>query len=121
MPKREDGRQLLGRRAESLACAYLIGRGYEIVERNARVGSKEIDVIARRGELVVFCEVRARVCDKFVSPLATIGPAKVRNIREAARRWLYERGWRGVSVRFDAAAVVFDRPAGRLDYVEGAF
>ncbi len=114
-------RRQLGARAETLVCDHLSARGYQIVGRNVRVGPKEIDIIARRGELVIFCEVRARSNADFGSPLASIGPSKIHNIREAARGFLLDRRWRGVAIRFDAAAVVFDVPDGRLDYVEGAF
>lgn len=111
----------LGARAEALVCAHLVGRGFRIVERNLRVGRKEIDIVARRGGLLVFCEVRARSRSDFVSPLATIDRAKMRNVREGARAWLLQQGWRGLAIRFDAAAVVFDDPAGTIEYVEGAF
>ncbi|HYY45131.1 MAG TPA: YraN family protein, partial [Actinomycetota bacterium] len=52
-----NGRSLLGHAAEGLACELLAGKGYEIVERNYRCADGEIDIIARRGSLVVFCEV----------------------------------------------------------------
>jgi putative endonuclease len=113
--------QALGARAEAIVCAHLVDRGYAIVARNARVGRKEIDVIARRGRLFVFCEVRARARAGFVSPLATIDRAKVQRIRAAAAQWLRDRRARGFAVRFDAAAVTFDDPEGTLDYVENAF
>lgn len=121
MSSTRRARKELGARAETLVCDHLLARGFRIVGRNVRVGPKEIDIIARRGDLVVFCEVRARSNDDFGSPLGTIGPTKVRNVREAAQAFLRDRRWRGVAVRFDAAAVVFDVPEGRLDYVEGAF
>lgn len=118
---RRTERKRLGDRAEALVCELLEARGYAIVARQARVGRKEIDVIARRGRLVVFCEVRARKRSGFVSPLETIDRAKVQRIRTAAAGWLRERDWRGHAIRFDAAAVTFDDPAGAIDYVEDAF
>lgn len=114
-------RRELGARAESLACEHLVARGFTIIARNLRVGALELDIVARRGDLIVFCEVRARSRSGFVSPLETIDRAKIRRVREAASRWLHERGCRRVAVRFDAAAVVFDRPEGELEYVENAF
>lgn len=121
MSSTREKRRALGARAEGLVCDHLIARGFEIVGRNVRVGAKEIDIVARRGDLVVFCEVRARSSSDFGSPLETIGPRKIRNVREAALGFLIERKWRGFALRFDAAAVVFDVPEGTLDYIEGAF
>ena len=62
----------LGRRAERLVAEYLQARGFQIVGQNVRVGRLEIDLIARRRELLVFCEVRARRHDRLVAPAATI-------------------------------------------------
>jgi putative endonuclease len=112
----------LGRRAEQLAAQYLERAGFELLARNARQGHLEIDLVARRGSLVVFCEVRSRSSDRFVSPAHTITAVKVQRLRQAAARWLSEAklGDR-VDVRFDAVCVVFDTPEGRLTYYEGAF
>lgn len=117
-----DPRHLLGERAESLVCDRLRAEGFAIVGRNVRVGRSEIDVIARRGMLLVFCEVRARRRRDFVSPLATIDARKIARIRTAAQRWLVGRAYRGVAIRFDAAGVSFEDDArAEIEYVPGAF
>lgn len=116
-----SARAALGRRAEALAAQHLQARGFQLLAQNARLGRFEIDLIARLGDLVVFCEVRARSDDRFISPAHTIGPAKIRNLRQAAALWLRSAALGRVQVRFDAACVVFDVPAGRLTYYEGAF
>jgi putative endonuclease len=113
-------RRALGARAEQMACDHLEARGFRIVGRNVRVGPKELDVIAQRGGLVVFCEVRARTSASFLSPLASIDAKKVRNVRAAARAWLLVHRLR-VAVRFDAAGVTFEVPEGRMEFVEDAF
>lgn len=115
------GRAILGRRAEALAAQHLQARGFQLLAQNARLGRFEIDLIARHGDLIVFCEVRARSSDRFISPAHTIGPAKIRKLRQAAALWLRGAALGRVQVRFDAACVVFDVPAGRLTYYEGAF
>jgi putative endonuclease len=111
----------LGRRAEALVAAYLERMGFAILERNARLGHLELDLIARRGGLLVFCEVRARSNDRFISPAHTITPVKIQRLRQAAVLWLRQARLGHVEVRFDAACVVFDRPEGRLTYYEAAF
>ena len=92
-----------------------------MIARNARVGRLEIDVIAQRRRLLVFCEVRARTSDKLMSPAHTIDAKKIARVRSAASQWLRENKRAGIDVRFDAAAVVFDTPEGRIEYYEGAF
>lgn len=95
--------------------------GFEIVARNARVGRLELDVIARRGRLVVFCEVRSRSSDRLMTPAQSIDVRKVARVRQAAAQWLRTAGQGAVQIRFDVASVLFDEPSGRLNYLEGAF
>lgn len=63
-------------------------RAYRILEVNARAGGNELDIIARRGRRVVFCEVKAKSGDAFGDPLEMVGPEKRRRLRRAAEAWL---------------------------------
>jgi len=121
MPANPRGRLLLGARAEQMACDHLAARGFEIVARNARVGRLELDVVAQRGSLIVFCEVRSRTSARLMTPAQSIQPAKVRRVRAAGAGWLKQNHPGASQVRFDVASVLFDTPEGRLTYLEGAF
>lgn len=114
-------RATLGARAEALVAARLEQAGFTVLARNARVGRLELDVVARSGRLVVFCEVRARSSDRFMSPAQSIDRGKRERVRRAAAAWLRGARLGDVDVRFDAASVVFDTPGGRLEYYENAF
>jgi putative endonuclease len=118
---RHQSRASLGQRAEDLASRHLQRVGFAILDRNVRVGRLELDLIAQRGALVVFCEVRSRSDDRLMTPAQTIGPLKVRRVRHAAAQWLRHHRQGPVQVRFDVASIVFDTPGGRLNYLEGAF
>jgi putative endonuclease len=118
---RRDPRIALGRKAEALARRHLVSEGFEILASNARVGRLELDVIARRGRLIVFCEVRSRRSDAIMTPAQSIDPGKVARVRRAAGAWLRQWNQPYREVRFDVASVVFDTPQGRLNYLEGAF
>jgi putative endonuclease len=52
--------QKRGQFSESIAAFYLRLKGYRILERGFRVPVGEIDIIARRGNLIAFVEVKAR-------------------------------------------------------------
>ncbi len=116
-----DARAAVGRRGEAVVAAMLQDRGFTIVGRNVRVGRLEIDLIARRGRLLVVCEVRARTSDRLVAPAATVDPRKIGRIRRATARWLAEQRLGRIDVRFDVGAVVFDGPEPRIEYYENAF
>jgi putative endonuclease len=116
-----DPRVLRGRQAEDLACAHLKAAGFDIVGRNVRVGRLELDVIGRRGQLMVFCEVRSRSNDRTMTPAQSIDGRKVARVRQAAAQWLRAARPGPVQIRFDVASVMFDVSGGRLNYLEGAF
>jgi putative endonuclease len=91
--------------------------GYDVVDRNWRCPLGELDVVAVRGPVVVFCEVKARATDAFGSPASAVGPAKQRRLRRLAATWLAEHRVHGVEVRFDVATVV----GVRVQVLESAF
>jgi putative endonuclease len=104
-----------------LVARHLELEGFEILARNARVGRLELDLIARRADLVVFCEVRARTSSALVNPVETIDRSKVQRIRRAAALWLSQHPQGRAQLRFDAAGVTFDRDPPELTYYESAF
>jgi putative endonuclease len=108
-----------GERAEAIAAAELERRGFQIIGRNVRIGRLEIDVIGRRGTLVVFCEVRARTSDRVAAPWESIDRRKIERLRRAALGWLTQQGQR-YDVRFDVASIVLGPPL-KVDYFENAF
>ena len=115
-----------GRTGEQLAADHLIRLGYEIVERNYRTRWGELDIVARIGETLAFCEVKTRREGGYAgTPLEAVGPRKQAQVRKMAGRWLMERRDRPYAdvIRFDAIGVTLDG-AGRLlslEHVEGAF
>jgi len=116
------GRAETGQSAEELVAAHLGDDGYEIVARNVRVGRLELDIIARRGRLLVICEVRSRTTRAFGSPALTIDQKKIARIRRATAGWLRTNRPGTTELRFDAAAVTFDADGSHeLMYYERAF
>jgi putative endonuclease len=116
-----DVRRAIGQAGEDAVVAWYLAAGYEIVARNWRVRGGELDVIARRGRLLVFCEVKTRRSDAFGVPAEAVTPRKQARIRGLAGQWLAANAQRTGQVRFDVAAV---RPTGRgwsVDVIEGAF
>ena len=94
-----------------------MAHGYEVIGRNWRCDVGEIDLIVRRGDEVVFVEVKARADDRFGPPAAAVGHAKQRTIRRVAARWLALATDARGDVRFDVVAVT----GARVDVIEAAF
>jgi len=91
---------LSGRQAEERACQYLKGLGYEIVARNWRCRSGEIDIVARDGNVLAFVEVKARSGRGYGGPEGAVGPVKQRRLVAAARRFIQQTGAE-LPARFD--------------------
>jgi putative endonuclease len=113
----------LGRRAELAVADLLFASGFELLARNLRLGPLELDVVARKGPLLVMTEVRTRGPGSFVGPFASIGRTKRAHLFAAARRlWRSKSAWtKGVErVRIDVAAVTFAGIETYVEYVPGA-
>ena len=89
------------------------------------MGRLEIDLVARRGSLLVIVEVRTRTTDRFGGAEESIDRAKQQRIRRAATGWLQAHPeLRGCRLRFDAAGVLLGRSPGavpQIDYYPDAF
>jgi putative endonuclease len=96
----------LGDRGEELAARHLQAKGWVILGRNFRMGRKEIDLVARRGEVVAFVEVKTRSGLGYGHPLEAITWKKRREIQQVAAAWIDRFGRPDDTYRFDAVAVV---------------
>ena len=92
----------VGRKAEAAARVYLEMRGYEIVEHNWRRPRCEIDVIAKKNDIIYFVEVKYRFNDSQGGGLEAITKSKLKQMQYAANTWVEEHKWRG---QFSLAAV----------------
>ena len=112
----------IGSRGEQLVAAYLRSRGWTVLHRNFRGGSKEIDLVMLRDGVVAFVEVRTRSRVDYGHPFDTIGRRKQEAIRMAAKAWVAAHGSSDYSYRFDAASVLTQsgRPA-IIEYLEDAW
>ena len=96
----------LGPEAERRVRRHFRLRGYTILAANARAGGYELDLVVRRGRVVVVCEVKARSGPGHGNPLEAVGPEKARRVRQAALAWLALRpDLAGLDVRLEAVAV----------------
>ena len=105
-----------GLAAEAAACAALEADGFRVLRRRARTKAGEIDVVARRGPLVAFVEVKARAT--LGGAAAAVGPRQAARLLAAAEALLAENpDWAEGDLRFDV--IVVDR-AGQVRRVVDA-
>jgi len=91
---------LTGRIGEEQAGRFLQRRGYRILDRNARLGRGELDIVAQCGELLVFVEVKTHK-DRD-SALLAVDPDKCSRLVSAAEMWRsLHHNLTGLQCRFD--------------------
>lgn len=113
----------LGRLGESWARAFLLAKGWTVLERNYRFGRREVDLIVRRGDLVAFVEVKTRAGARYGAPEDAVTRLKRREIELVAQQYLVHRALDDVDVRFDVVSILAmpDGRVGRIVHLEDAW
>lgn len=113
----------LGKWGEQYAADYLQGIGYDIIERDWRIGHRDIDIIARTGDgtTVVFVEVKTRTSDVVTKPDDAVDIKKIRNIGYAANNYIKTKGIVD-EVRFDIISIIGNnKENAQLEHIIEAF
>ena len=110
----------LGAEGEQIAANYLADKGYAIRERNWRFGKHELDIIAEKDDTLVIVEVKTRSGAFAENPEQYIDNRKIKNIVNAAERYIMRYDWNG-DTRFDVIAVVVNGQKVEIDHIEDAF
>ena len=96
----------LGRQGEEFASAYLIQDGYAVLIRNFRIRGGEIDIVARKGDDLIFVEVKTRRSSAYGYPEQGVTAAKARFINRAIKEFVRKNrvsdAW---YIRFDIIAI----------------
>ena len=90
----------LGTEGEELASSYLKAKGFEILARNYRFKSAEIDIIAKSGKLLIFVEVKTRGSNKHGFPEEFVNTKKENLFLLAADEYIFQHNWQH-DIRFD--------------------
>ncbi|OGF28537.1 hypothetical protein A2331_03175 [Candidatus Falkowbacteria bacterium RIFOXYB2_FULL_34_18] len=97
--------QKIGKLGEDLACKYLQEKGYEILDRNIKTSFKEIDIVARIKEKIVFIEVKTRTNLKFGGADEAINHKKIKNLKKAIKMYFFQTKLYTDNFRLDLVAI----------------
>lgn len=115
-------RLALGAYGEEIAAAYLREQGYTLLERHFRCPVREIDIIAKKFQNLIFVEVKTRRSTLFGLPQDAVGAHKQRQLIRSAQWYLNQRGASPHHPRFDVIAILIcpgQRPA--INHIQNAF
>ncbi len=110
-----------GKDYEKMACDYLAGKGFKIIERNFNVPHiGEIDIVARDGDYIVFVEVKARK-KTYYKPYESVDFKKISRIIKASLFYLKKNSISSVNVRYDVVSIEESDSGFEFEHFEGAF
>lgn len=109
-----------GLMGETVAVEFLLSNGYAILERNWRFRHKEIDIVAKKNNMLVIVEVKTRSSAQIVMPHAAVNREKQRFLIEAANNYVMRNNL-DIEVRFDVIAIWFEGNKRVIDHIEDAF
>lgn len=113
-----------GKWGEQHAARFLKSLRYRIRGQRVRVGRQdELDIVAEKGDVLVFVEVKTRRNESYGRPFAAINKAKRKRISRAAVNYLKKSKLRPDHIRFDAIEVIGE-PGGKppqIRHIENAF
>lgn len=96
----------LGKRGEKLAVDFLVNHKYKILETNWRYRKSEIDIIAKKNDVLVFIEVKSRSDDNYGRPESFVSDRKKVLMIDAANIYMEKinHDW---EIRFDVISILF--------------
>ena len=110
-------KKLLGKKGEKQAEKHLKKLGYTLLYRNYKTPFGEADLVVKKGEEIVFVEVKTRTDDSYGAPAESVTRAKIAHYKKIAA--YYISGLKEeVAVRFDVVEVYAD---GKITHIENAF
>lgn len=115
--------QEVGECGERIACHWLRAQGEKVLYRNYRAPQGgEVDIVARRGDLLLFIEVKTRRAGGIGRPLDAVDRAKQELIERGANSWLKLLKTRRLPWRFDVIEIILeDGKPPQVNRVENVF
>ena len=107
----------IGNSYEKIAGEYLRLHGYEILEYSFRCKAGEIDIIAKDGDYLVFCEVKYRKSKRKGSPFEAVTIEKQKKISKTAMYYIATKEQKEIPCRFDVIGIL----GNQIQIVKNAF
>ncbi|QJP34088.1 YraN family protein [Nonlabens sp. Ci31] len=111
----------LGDEGEELAALHLLKSGYDILIRNYSFQKGEIDIIARKKDVVIIVEVKTRSTPDFGDPQDFLKKDQIQRLVATANHYVENFVEDEVEVRFDIVAIIKNKAGTKLEHIEDAF
>ena len=116
-----DNKHIVGQRGQEAAEKFLQNKGYEILARNYRLKTGEIDLILKHGTYIIFVEVKFRKSMTYGLPREAVGYTKQKRIINTALHYLTRNKLTENDIRFDVVEVLEQHGKLYVSHIEDAF
>jgi len=116
-----DNKHKAGIAGQEAAEKFLQSKGYEVLARNYRIKTGEIDLVLKDGMYIVFVEVKFRTSTKYGLPREAVGYTKQQRIINTALHYLTHHKLTENDIRFDVVEVLMERGKLYASHIENAF
>ena len=110
----------LGKLGEDLAVDYLLKKGYKIVARNFTFQKAEVDIIARKDNVLAIIEVKTRSTPDFGNPQEFVKARQIQRLVKAVDHFVTDHEL-DVDVRFDIVAIIQNKAGTKVEHLKHAF
>ena len=110
----------IGNKGEELAAEYIVKKGYSLLARNWYYNHRELDIVARHNNDIVFIEVKTRAKDSLQLPSEAVTLKKQKLIIEAAHAYIIGHNI-NLEARFDIIEVIHTFDGVEIEHIENAF
>jgi len=110
----------LGKLGEQLAVNFLLKNSYNILKRNYRFDKAEVDIIAKKKDILAIVEVKTRSTTDFGDPQDFVKPKQIQRLVKAVDEYVITNDL-DVEVRFDIIAIVKEGKAFKIKHLKNAF
>ncbi len=109
-----------GKQGEEFAAEYLKKQGFNILERNWRIGHYELDLVAQEGDSIVVAEVKTRTSLYGGDPEISVNRMKQKTLIKAANAYVVRYGI-NLPVRFDIISILIKGEQHFIHHIRDAF
>lgn len=109
-----------GKKGEAIAARYLEQCGHAILETNWRSNHQELDIVARKDDLLLIVEVKTRSSSRHGEPELSVNKTKQRMLVKAANHYLAMHKL-DLEIRFDIISILLDDPSPSINHIKDAF
>ncbi|MCX7719844.1 MAG: YraN family protein [Dictyoglomus thermophilum] len=106
----------IGKLGEDFTIDFLNKRGFIILERNYKVPLGEVDIIAQKGDLLIFIEVKTRRNLDFGIPAEAVDRTKQNRIKKIAELYISTKKPKFKKIRFDIMSIILSKSGKILDW-----